>query len=267
MDEPGCLRAAEKIGRQGVPVIALGVGTDWNEDLLSEIAARTGGWADYIAEAEHMDALFQEVRHSLHVVASDLTVTLRLIQGVEARRVWQATPLIKDLTGVGAITGREVTVPLGDLGQGGSQFLFEVVIPPRAAGRYRVAQAEVAYSLPALGLTNQKVRADLLVEYSPDPYAGQRFNPQVMNLVERVQAFRLQTQALEEAAAGELAGATQKLRAAATILLNQGDEELAQVARQEADRLERGSGLSDVGKKTIVFKSSKTVKLDQEGGL
>jgi len=90
--------------------------------------------------------------------------------------------------------------------------------------------------------------------------------PQVLNIVERVQAFKLQTQALEQAAVGDARAASQKLRAAATILLGQGDVELGRTAQLEAERLEQGAGLSEAGKKTIAFRSSKTVKLGQEGG-
>ncbi len=82
-----------------------------------------------------------------------------------------------------------------------------------------------------------------------------------MNIVEKVQAFKLQTQALSEAEAGNVGSATRKLRAAVTILLNQGDSELAQQMTQEADRLEKSGQISSEGKKTIKLTSRKTVKL------
>ena len=82
-----------------------------------------------------------------------------------------------------------------------------------------------------------------------------------MNVVEKVQAFKLQTQALDEAELGNVSGATRKLRQAVTILLSQGEEELAGQMQKEADRLESSGQISSEGKKTIKLTSRKTVKL------
>jgi Ca-activated chloride channel family protein len=87
-----------------------------------------------------------------------------------------------------------------------------------------------------------------------------------MNVVEKVQAFKLQTQALDEAETGNVSGATLKLRQAVTILLSQGEADLAQQMQQEADRLEQSGQISSEGKKTIMLTSRKTVRLSDEGG-
>ncbi|NTU85626.1 MAG: VWA domain-containing protein, partial [Chloroflexales bacterium] len=58
-NEDDCLRRAADAGRIGVPVTALGVGKDWNEDLLIEMANRSGGTADYIARPDEISEYFQ----------------------------------------------------------------------------------------------------------------------------------------------------------------------------------------------------------------
>ena len=55
-----------------------------------------------------------------------------------------------------------------------------------------------------------------------------------MNIVERVVAHKLQTHALDEAAAEDEQRATQRLRAAATRLLELGEMEMAQQAELQA---------------------------------
>jgi Ca-activated chloride channel family protein len=82
-----------------------------------------------------------------------------------------------------------------------------------------------------------------------------------MNIAERVTAFKLQTRALQDAQAGDNAAATQKLRSAATILLNQGEQDLARTLRLEADNLQRSGEMSSEGSKTIRFKGGKTQRL------
>jgi Ca-activated chloride channel family protein len=120
----------------------------------------------------------------------------------------------------------------------------------------------VTYTVPGLG--QQREAIDLVVNYTTDSSLFNQMNGHVMNVVEKVQAFKLQTQALDEAELGNVRGATQKLRQAVTILLSKGESELAQQMQAEADRLERSGGdISSDAKKTIKLTSRKTVKLSE----
>ena len=60
---------------------------------------------------------------------------------------------------------------------------------------------------------------------------------------------------------GDVGSATRKLRQAVTILLSQGETDLADQMQQEADRLEQSGQISSEGKKTIILTSRKTVRL------
>jgi Ca-activated chloride channel family protein len=149
---------------------------------------------------------------------------------------------------------------LPELAEGGAAYLVELLIPPRNPGRYRFAQAQVSYHVASRGAA-QEARADLTAEVTTDPDLTRQVNGRVMNVVEKVTAFKLQTQALEDVARQDIANATRKLRTAHTILLDQGETELARNALAEAERLERGESLSSEGRKTIRLSSSKTVRL------
>jgi Ca-activated chloride channel family protein len=260
--EPDCKKEADRAAQDNIPIIALGVGTDWNDKLLIEIGAKSGGKADYIAKAHEIGQYFQSAVQSMQAaVIQNAVLTLRLVAGVNPRKVWRVVPLIADL-GYSPISDRSITIPLGELEKGqGQALLVELLLPARQAGTYRIAQAEVAYDVPMLNLVQEKVRADVMLSFTHDQYLARQVNPRVMNIVEKVTAFKLQTRALQEAELGNMAGATQKLRAAATILLSQGDADLAHTVQLEADKLEQQGQMTDEGKKTIKFKSGKTVKL------
>lgn len=259
-------RLADQAGSKGIPVIALGFGKDWNEDFLFDLADRSVlaqagsrmGRADYIPMPDDATKIFQEVYQSMQVVAQDVSLTVRMVQGLEARRVWQVVPLIKDI-GRSVIQGRAIVVPVGQLEKAGAAYLVEVMLPPRPLGAVRIAQTDVAYTIPGRGA--QREAADLIVQFTQEPAAQQQLNGRVMNVVEKVQAFKLQTQALDEAEMGNISGATQKLRQAVTILLTQGETELASQMQQEAERLETSGEISSEGKKTIKLTSRKTVRL------
>ena len=154
---------------------------------------------------------------------------------------------------------RQVLFGLPELAESGAGFLVELLIPPRNPGNYRFAQAELTYQVAGAG--TQTARVDLTAEVTTDPNLPRQVNGRVMNIVEKVTAFKLQTQALDDAARHDIANATRKLRAAHTMLLEQGETELAQNALAEAQRLESGQGVSSEGRKTIKLSSSKTVRL------
>lgn len=261
-DEKECLLRAEDAGRQGVPITALGVGRDWNEDLLIEMANRSGGVADYIASADEIADYFRNtVQQAQNVAIQNAVMHLRLVQGVTPRAVWQVIPLISNL-GYRPLSDREVTVTLGELAADtGRTLLVELMVDARPAGTYRIGQAEVNYDVPALGRHGEKSRIDVVLNFTADPQQTQQVNPAVMNVVEKVSAFKLQTRALEDLAQGNVAGATQKLKSAVTRLLNQGELELAQTMQQEIENLEKSGQLSSEGQKTIKFQGRKTVRL------
>jgi len=261
-------RIADEAGSSRVPIIGLGFGQEWKEDFLFDLADRSIqvssgsrlGMADYIPTPQDADRIFNEVYQSMQVVAQDVTVNLRMVQGVEARQVWQVTPLIRHL-GNEVIQGRTIQIQTGQLEKSGIAYLAEIMLPSRPEGAVRIAQADMTFQVPEQGL--QRQAADLVVQYSNDPALYNQMVGRVMNVVEKVQAFRLQTQALDDAQVGDVNNATRKLRQAVTILLSQGETELAGQMQQEADRLEASGQVSSEGKKTIMLTSRKTVKLSE----
>jgi len=260
--EDRCRKQAQKQAGTGIPMLALGIGADWNEQLLLDLAATTGGQADYIARPQEIVPYFQSTVQAMQAtVVQNAELVLRLVAGINPRKIWRVVPVIADL-GYRPLSDRVVAAPLGELEKGqGQALLVELMLPPRQAGVYRIAQAEVTYDAPLLGLTQEKVRADIMMSFTQDAFQAQQVNPRVMNIVEKVTAFKLQTRALQEAEAGNIANATQQLRAAHTILLNQGDAELAKTVRLAADELEKQNKMSAEAQKTIRFGSGKTVRL------
>jgi Ca-activated chloride channel family protein len=265
-DEDVCRRLASEAGGQSIPIVALGLGEEWNEELLDDIAEASDGTSDFIPEGKPdviLGTFERQVQAAQATVVQNAEMILRLVPGVMPRAVWRVTPLITKL-GHRALSDRDVQVTLGDMDrEQGQGVLVEMLIPPRRPGTYRIAQAEVSYDVAATGLVGEKVKDDVILGFTADPAQAMQSNPYVLNIVEKVTAHKLQTRALDEAAVGNIAGATQKLRAAATRLLELGEGELAQTALEEAERLERGEGLSAGGTKKLRYETRKlTQKLD-----
>lgn len=260
--EKRCLEQAEMAARINVPITALGIGKDWNDKLMQSIGGLSGGDADYIATPEQIRTHFARAVQQMQAVALQrVSLNLRPSLGIEIRNVFRVFPLISHLQPAQALE-RAQNIYLGELERDhGQTLLIEFVVPARPAGSYRIAQIEVEYDVPQANLSGQRAGLDVLLNYAHDPAAVSPPDGRIMNLVEKVSAFKLQTRALEDLEKGNVQSATQKLRGALTHLLNQGDTALAATVESELANLEKGRMMSPEGRKTIRFESGKTVKL------
>ena len=240
-----CEALADQARVMGVPLSVLGLGVgaqgDWDPRFLENLAQRSGGEWHVIDTPEKIGAVFEKTLSAMQSCAvSNVHLTLRLAAEVKPRNVWRVTPLISKLDHR-SVTERDTQVFLGDIQHGvGQSLLADVLLPPRKAGAYRLIQADAAYDVPAVNLAGQKAAADIIITYTTEAALADQLNPRLMNIIERVQAHKLQTQALDEAAAGQKQNATRRLRAAATRLLELGEPEMAQSALNHAQQLEQG---------------------------
>lgn len=261
-DEDTCRNIAESLGKDRIQVTALGLGSEWNEELLDHIADLTNGISDYIAEPTMIDQFFlRTLQHVQGTAAREVQLLLRLVRDVTPRAVHRITPSIANL-GHEPIGPNELSLRMSDLVYGQqSGVLVELLIPPRAAGTFRIAQVEIQF-VPVGANQKERVKQDVLLEVVADA-SKVKHHARVMNVAEKVTAFKLQTRALDEAEAGNLTDATRKLRAAATRLLDLGELELAEKLQEQATRLEQGVALSSEDQKALRYATRRlTQRLD-----
>ena len=262
--EEDSFHEADKAGGIGLPIIGLGFGKDWNDDFITEIVDRSlkapgsqSGHVDYIQEPDDAIKIFQEVYDALKVIASDTTLNIHMVEDLDPLRVWQVTPVINEM-GSQVIQSQAIVIGIGELDHNGASYLIEMALPPRPEGIVRIGQAELFYLLPEIG--SQQEEADIIIEYSNDPVIYNQVDERVMGVVEQIQAFKLQTQALKEAELGQVEIAIQKLHQAVSLLVAQGESELAEQIQQEVNQLEKFGEISSKGKKTIKLSSRKTTR-------
>ncbi len=261
-DEDACLKLAEEAGKLGVAITSIGIGDEWNEKLLLQLAERSRGNSHWIQNPiAILDAFRQEVEGMQSVSVTNLKITGRMSPGVRPVKVFTTVPMIADVS-ARTVSGSMVQADLGSLdGRKGQAVLIEARVPAHKTGAYRVGRVEIRYDVPSRGFPGRIVKSDLSVSFTDDEAAAAKVNAEVMNLVEKVSAFKLQTRALTEVEAGNIAAATQKLRSAATVLLNLGEDELAEAAEKEILSLKRTGALTASGTKKLEYG---TRKLTQE---
>ena len=268
-DTAQCQQLADQCRAAGIPRSVLGFAEgDWDPAFLEDLAQRSGG--DWIAldSPEKVSAVFENtVREMQGTAVTNASLTMRLVEGVQPRTVWRVTPMISRL-GHREVSTRDIQVFLGDIQHGaGQSILAEVLLPSRQPGTYRLIHADIIYDVPGTGLTQQRVEANIVVMYTDDAAQANQLNPRVMNIVERVVAHKLQTQALDEAAAGDAQRATQRLRAAATRLLELGEMEMAQQAELQAQHLEQSGQVDQAAAQQMRYKTKKLTQTTEDEDL
>jgi len=265
-DEDACLKLAEEAGKEGIAITSIGIGNDWNEKLLLQLAERSHGNSHWIENPiAILDAFQQEVEGMQAVAATNLRITARMSPGVRPFRVHSTVPMISDVTHK-VVSNGSIIADLGALdGKKGQALLIESRIPAQKAGKFRLGQVEATYDIPSQGIKGRSVKTDLFVTVTSDAAAANKVNAEVMNLVEKISAFKLQTRALTEAEAGHIAAATQKLQSAATVLLNLGEDDLAAAAEKEILSLRKTGALTSMGTKKMEYGTRKLTQSMTQG--
>lgn len=130
--------------KEGIAVTTLGLGLDYNEDLMSELARRSDGNHSFVEEATDLVAYFRsELGDVLSVVAQDVTVVIRCAPGVRPVRL---------IGREGEIVGSVVTAALNQLyGEQEKYLLLELEVAAGTSGQARdIAAVSASYlALPS----------------------------------------------------------------------------------------------------------------------
>src|SRR5579885_2088541 len=197
-DADRCRRTADDAGASGVGIHPLGIGADWDEDLLDNIGQRSSGMpAEFIKRPEDALGLFQRQLQSAEAVTvRNAQLTIRLPAGVTPKKSVKVLPIITEQS-QNTLSDRQVMVSLGDLERDTPQAaLLELLVEAKPAGTFRIAQAELSYDVPGRG--EEKVRSDAVVTFTNETVPPEEANPVVLNFVEKANAHRLVTKVLDE---------------------------------------------------------------------
>jgi Ca-activated chloride channel homolog len=199
-DSDRCRQLARDAAAAGISIYPLGIGADWDEDLLDHVGQLSGGMpAEFIRNPTDALNLFQEqIQSAVDVAIRNATLILRLPAGVTPKKAVKVLPIISDL-GPNVLSDRQVVIPLGDLEKDKPQsVLFELMIDPRQAGLFRIAQAELNYDVPIMSIVGESSRDDVKVTFTTDANQAAATNAVVMNFAEKANAHRLVTRVLDE---------------------------------------------------------------------
>jgi Ca-activated chloride channel family protein len=247
-DEAGCLDAARKAGQEKIGLTLLGLGSDWNDQLLDEMAAVSGGYATYVDSPSRLISVFEQRLQALaNVTARDLRLCVNLAPTTEIAGAFRLTPDIARLqleNGQYLLGALEFARP--------SRVLLELRSITPLSGRAEIAAVALSGELLHTHVRAPDSEAKIVVDVQDAPSSAP--SPAAFDTVlASVAVFKVQEKALAEVERGEQRQATSRLRHLATHLMDLGDPELAEATLREASLLARTGHLSAEGRKQIRY--------------
>lgn len=252
-DEEQCLDLAGTIAAEGVGLTLFGVGTDWNDEFLDQIAGRAQGETRYIASPATVARYFEEeVSRLRRIVVRDVTVEITPDQNNQLLAVHEVTPNLQPIP-----TEPQGTVTLGTLSVASPlQLLLVFGITPSAGHsvslaaemtvRAQLIDRSASFELPRIIVTPVEAPGY-------DSSGGMTYADEIVEAARRVAALHLQEYARSAVIRGDVTRAITSLSRLATHFLELGRSDLAEAVRREVTHLEQAGRLSAEGSKEIKY--------------
>ena len=265
-DEEECREMAAEFASKNLPITALGVGTEFNEDLLNDLSNAGGGRSFHIVTEKASgtevmltalpDKIAEEIGLAQQEVITNLTLTAKMVKGVTLSRLVRVYPSQAEF----AI--RQESFPIGNvLANDKTVFILEFNIEQRPASRIRIAQLGLTYDVPGENRCGELPLQNVIVEFIAGENFAAQVEPEVM--------FYLQQCNIEQIVKDATRIANQNPQKAEELLENArrmsqqiGNNMMSQSLTVAQGELRKTRKISDRTRKTIKMGSrGKTVKM------
>lgn len=235
-DEAQCLALADRARAAGIGISAFGIGEDWNDALLDQLAARGGGISGYIAAPEEIRRRFLEHLALLQDrFAEEVRMGLEPAERVLLTGLYQVAP---DLRIPPREEGEWYLGPMP--GATPLQVLMEFALPPLEPGLLEIATLDFHIYLTRDPPRVERLRRVLQASVLPEEPLTVTPPAPLLEALSRVVLYRMQDQAWAALQAGRREESARRLQQLGTRLLEQGAWELGREALEIATRLLHG---------------------------
>ena len=248
-DEKKCLKLAQEASEKGIGISGLGIGSEWNDNFMDELASKTGGSSMYVAQTQHIEeALLDRFSQLGREYAEEIRLDFEKKANVELRYAFRLQPQAGMLS-------TDSPMLLGPvLWDKPLKLILEFVVQPEAIGQTTVDILEGKAEVTLTG--KQTSTCTIPISFTRPLRQEADLQPPPLEIVEalsRLKLYRMQEQARLEATAGNYDQAVEQLTRLATHLLSQGERELAKTVLIEAENLQKEKSFSQQGAKEIKY--------------
>ena len=248
-DEKHCLDLADKAAKEGIGLSAMGIGEEWNDTFLDQLASRTGGTSEYINSPNAVIRFLNDRVKSLgQSFAERVAISLAPDPDIRIELAFRLTPSPQPIA-----TDKD-PIPVGQLMISSiASVLFQLQLPASPKPGFRnLMRIDVTGDILREGKLGYKVIADTSLEVSANP-PPEEPPLAILDALSKLTLYRLQEKAESAVAQGNIQEATRRLENLATRLLSAGQESLANAAMAEARRVAQTNMLSDEGQKSLKY--------------
>jgi hypothetical protein len=165
------LNEARQLGEEfHLPICAFGTG-DSRADFLMQICKTTlGGSFDNIVNERMAEDCFQKFfTGQKNILATNVSLQLWLSPEIFVRELYRTKPEVLYVGDMQPDANNTVSIPLEYMERGKVyEVLFRSTVPPRDAGRFRLAKATLTFDVPGIGVTGGRVEANIAIESTAD---------------------------------------------------------------------------------------------------
>jgi Ca-activated chloride channel family protein len=146
--EQACRQYAQQAARDSIKFQVIGVGTEWNQSLIKDLARLAEGNWGYIdvndaSAAERV--IVEKVEEAANVGFLDVEMKVKAMKDIKVKRVRQVVPDIKDLNAAEP-EERTFVAKLGTLERDNStRYILDLSLPKRPDGKFVIANLEVTW--------------------------------------------------------------------------------------------------------------------------
>ncbi len=277
-DEPVVEDLIDELAKNNLPVVAFGIGEEWNEDLIIKITNATQGKPFYISAdthdvGENMDSdinihvsdvpnlIMSELKHSIKEVISNVYLNIQLIKDVGLERITRVYPTLSEVD----LSVRPY--PLGNIELNESSiYVLEFNLPKRSPVRMRIAVLGLTYDtydnegIKYQGETNP---VDIIVEFTTNEAFASETDSEVMKWVQSRNVDSLINKAISESKS-DPDEATKILNMAKQATQQLGNNDMTKMIDKVINELRTNKTISINSVKTIkVGAKTKTINLDK----
>lgn len=188
------LAAAKSVGWDfRLPIVAFGTG-ECKVAFLTELAKTSlAGAFNHIRDEVAAEQLFrQAVSNQRNIQATNVQLQLWLSPEMHVRELYRTKPEILFVGDLQPDQNHQVTLRLEQMERGKAyEFLFRCSLPGRPASqRFRIAKATLSYDVPSLDKSQEKLEANIVVEFTANTSRAAERSGDVRKVLTRAEVQR-----------------------------------------------------------------------------
>ncbi len=249
-DEQYCLDLAKEAAEEGIGISGLGIGDEWNDKFLDQLAGISGGVCMYISAPNDLRKFLEaKYRNLEQVYGEQVTINLSDTDASTLQYAFRIYPEPAPLLTEGPIRGGNLQVATRLV------LMLEFRVPKVDLRQKEINLGEgyVTLQVPTRVIPRVRLPIKMACSLAVEGDSSQNMPAPIIHALSQLTLYRMQEKAADELSKGDTVKASRHLQYLATHLLSRGERDLANAVLKEADNIQKSNHFSEEGDKRIKY--------------